>query len=270
LPKLAEFDRRIRIFGDDRPRLGVNIGADGDEPVDGVQINGVTPGSAADEAGLRTGDVITAVNGESMAAENAMNATQKILDFMEGVEEGDVLDVQYRRDGKTGTVQLEPRISDGHRFEFYGMPENFKVPDIEIAPGAFDGMRRFAWQFGGGPWGDLELVEVNEGLGKYFGTDSGVLVVSAPESDVLQLQDGDVIRSIDGREPTSVKHAMRILGSYQPGEKLKLEIMRDKRSRTLEIEIPDDRHSQLFVPGKAPRPAAAPIPPRAPRSVEKT
>jgi S1-C subfamily serine protease len=131
-------------------------------------------------------------------------------------------------------------------------------------------MRRFAWHFGGGPWGDLELVEVNEGLGKYFGTDSGVLVVSAPESDVLQLQDGDVIRSIDGREPTSVKHAMRILGSYQPGEKLKLEIMRDKRSRTLEIEIPDERHSRFFLPGNAPKPAAVPVAPRPSRPVERT
>lgn len=270
LPQLAEVERRIQFIGNDRPRLGINIGGEGDEPVDGVQVNGVTPGSAADEAGLRTGDVITAINGESMAAEDAMDATQKILDFMEGVEEGDILDVQYKRDGKTGTVQVEPRPVDVRVFSFGGMPKDFKVPDIEIAPGAIDGMRRFAWHFGGGPWGDLELVELNEGLGKYFGTDSGVLVVSAPESDVLQLEDGDVIRSIDGREPTSVKHAMRILGSYQPGEKLKLEIMRDKRSRTLEIEIPDDRHSRFFPPGDAPTPALAPTPPRPSRPVEKT
>ena len=36
---------------------------------------------------------------------------------------------------------------------------------------------------------DLELVELSEGLGKYFGADSGVLVVSAPQDDALQLED---------------------------------------------------------------------------------
>lgn len=270
LPQLAEIERRIQFVGGDRPRLGVNIGGDSKEAVDGVLITGVTPGSAADEAGLRAGDVITGINDEAMAADNAMDAMHKVLEFMEAVEEGDILDVQYKRDGKTGTVQVEPRKIEMHAFKFPGMPEGFRVPDVQIAPGVVDNMRRFTWRWGGGPFGELELIELNEGLGKYFGTDSGVLVVSAPKSDTLQLEDGDVIRKIDGREPTSVKHAMRILGSYQPGEKLTLEVMRDKRSRTLEIEIPDDRHSQLFLPGNEPRPVVAPTPPRAPRPVERT
>lgn len=270
LPQLAEIERRIQIFGNDRPRLGVNIGGDSEEPVDGVLITGVTPGSAADEAGLRAGDVVTAINDESLAADNAMNAMHKVLEFMKAVEEGDILDIQYKRDGKTGTVQVEPRKIEMNAFEFRGIPEGFRLPDVHIAPGVADNMRRFSWRWGGGPFGELELIELNEGLGKYFGTDSGVLVVSAPESDALQLQDGDVIRKIDGREPTSVKHALRILGSYQPGETLELEVMRDKRSRTLEIEIPDDRQSRFLVPGLEARPAVAPRPPKAPRPVERT
>jgi hypothetical protein len=38
---------------------------------------------------------------------------------------------------------------------------------------------------------------------------------------------------------------MRILGSYQSGEKLELRIMRDKRGRKLDITMPDDRTSLL-------------------------
>ena len=60
----------------------------------------------------------------------------------------------------------------------------------------------------------------------------------------------DVIQSIDGREPNSVSHAMRILGSYQSGEQLELQIMRDKRRQTVKIEMPDNRSS--WVPGLAP------------------
>ena len=67
-----------------------------------------------------------------------------------------------------------------------------------------------------------------------------------------------MIRSIDGREPTSVRHALRILGSYQPGESLKLDIMRDKRKRTLDIEIPDDRSSMLLPGMQRVLPASAP------------
>ncbi len=98
-----------------------------------------------------------------------------------------------------------------------------------------------------------------------------MLVVSAPESDALKLEDGDVIQKIDGREPTSVRHALRILSSYQPGEGLEIEVMRDKRKRTLEIQMPDDRRSMLVPKAPPVRPAAAPAPaPKVEMLIEKT
>jgi C-terminal processing protease CtpA/Prc len=266
LPKMEEFERRFEIIADGRPRLGVNIGESRDSgPVEGVKIVGVTPGSAADDAGLRSGDIITGINGESMSADTSTEANRKVLDFMSGVEEGDVLDVEYLRDGKVGTVEVEPRPVEMSAWAF-AAPKDFRMPEIHVAPEMAEKYVqnfRFAWP--GNVWADMELVELSDGLGKYFGADSGVLVVSAPESDTLQLEDGDVIMSIDGREPTSVRHALRILGSYQPGESLELDIMRDKRKRTLEIEVPDGRTGALYEFAPAPRPAAAPRPPVAPR-----
>ena len=79
--------------------------------------------------------------------------------------------------------------------------------------------------------------------------------------DNLDLQDCDVIQSIDGREPKDVRHAMKILSSYQGGEKLKLGIMRDKKKRTLEIEVPDNHRGALFAPPAA-KPARVPLPPK--------
>ena len=174
---------------------------------------------------------------------------------MRGVEEGDTLDVEYLRNGNVGKVEVEPRIVQGRAFAWFGDGQGFNMPDIHVAP---DIKREFQYvmPFFGNSWGDMELVELNEGLGRYFGTDTGLLVVSAPKSDDFKLQDGDVIQSIDGREPTSVGHAMRILGSYQPGEELELKIMRDKRRQTLSIEMPDDRTS-FVVP--EPPPARAPV-----------
>lgn len=277
LPQMREIERRVEIINSDRPRLGVTIGDEGGEgPVEGVRIMAVTPGSAADDAGLRAGDILTSVNDEALSADSAEVATGRLLEFMEGIEEGDVLKVEYLRDGKVGTVEVEPRPVEMHAYSFFGMPKDFKMPrmphDLHVAPGDAERLaKRFEFRWLGNAWGDMELVELSEGLGKYFGTDSGVLVVSAPESDALKLEDGDVIQKIDGREPTSVRHALRILSSYQPGEELEIEIMRDKRKRTLDIEMPDDR-SSMFVPKAPPvRPAAAPAPaPKVELLIEKT
>jgi S1-C subfamily serine protease len=83
-------------------------------------------------------------------------------------------------------------------------------------------------------------------LGRYFGVDKGVLVVRGATDGDFRLEDGDVILSIDGREPTSGSHATRILGSYQPGEKVTIKIMRDHKAMSVETTIPDRglRHSR--------------------------
>lgn len=262
LPQIQRHGRRIEIINSDRPRLGVAIGGDDDGPVEGVRIVGVTPGTAAADAGLRTGDILTSINDEPLSAASAGKANETLLDFMAGVEEGDTLAIEYLRDGKVGSVEVAPRRADVNVFAFGGPGQGFTMPSM---PGLPDGLRQhfvFDWTSDG--LGDMELVELNEGLGRYFGTDEGLLVVRAPAADSYQLEDGDVIQEIDGRTPNSVRHAMRILGSYQAGEKLKLQIMRDKRRRTLDIEIPDDRTSRV-VPGMPPAmaPARAPVAPRA-------
>ena len=170
--------------------------------------------------------------------EDGRDATAKLLDFMSGVEQGDVLDVEYLRNGKTSEVEIIPTEPSGYRFAFRFDGDDFHMPSGRFSPGTM--INRFVWLSGGG-WGDMEMVELSEGLGRYFGTDKGLLVVKAPEGDDFKLQDGDVIRSIDGREPSSVRHALRILASYQSGESLNIEIMRDKSKQTLNIEIPDNR-----------------------------
>ena len=251
LPQIASMQGYAFDFAT-KPRMGVNIESTSDgEPVEGVKITAVSPNSPADEAGLRTGDVITAVNGEVMSAENGMAANKLMLEFMNGVEEGDTLDVEYLRDGKVGTVEVQPRILGPQAFAWAGPDVELKMPGMPQMHVSPDGPQSFSFRLGGGwrgTWGDMEVVELTAGLGRYFGTDKGLLIISAPKSNAFQLQEGDVILSIDGREPNSVNHCMRILSSYQPGEKLVFNIMRDKRRDTIEVEIPDDRTSMLFKP----------------------
>jgi S1-C subfamily serine protease len=90
----------------------------------------------------------------------------------------------------------------------------------------------------GGPLADLELVKVNPGLAEYFGTSEGLLVVEAPSDSSLNLRAGDVILGIGGRHPTSPAQALRILGTYEPGENVSFEVMRQKRRATVNGKMP--------------------------------
>lgn len=219
-----------------RPLLGVTLaGPTNAGPVEGVKVTGVSPGGAASEVGMRAGDVITALNDESLSADSDHDAHQRVVDFMSGVEAGDRVDVEFLRSGKSRTVTLEPR-NVGMKFSFQG-PD--MAPAAPLPPTAPVPYNKFVYMRDGPGFGDMEMVRMTETLGRYFGTAEGLLVVRAPKDGRYQLVDGDVILDVDGRRPKSVSHAVRILGSYQAGENLKLSIMRDKKQQTVIVEMPE-------------------------------
>jgi len=267
LARSGEFERGW-LLKSDRPMIGITIDADTDSgPVEGVEVDGVTPGGAAEDAGLLAGDIITAINGEILSADDSAAAGRKLLDFMSGVEDGDVLDLEYLRKGKSGEAKLTPRTTPSAAFSFNFDGRDLTVPVApheSVAPQVY--AYRWMGQARGHGFGDMELVELNENLGRYFGTDSGLLIVKAPKDNAFNLQDGDVILRIDGREPKDLHHAVRILSSYEVGETVNIEIMRDKRKQTLTIEVPDSRRSMLMPaePMLAPAAVPAPVPRSAP------
>lgn len=84
----------------------------------------------------------------------------------------------------------------------------------------------------------LELVPLNADLAPYFGATDGVLVISVPPGSTLGLKGGDVVLAIDGRKPSSTTQMHRILQSYDAGNTVKFEVLRNKKNTTVSGTIP--------------------------------
>ncbi len=241
----------LRSIGEPRVMLGVNIAAAGEDGNEGVLVQGITPGSPADSADLQSGDVLVEIDGKSLEGGESGSGVLALREYMKSVESGQKVVLGIVRDGKQQSVTVVPEKTDPFRmvlnmsgdwdFDLEGLDALEGLEDLEALghPGE-GGAHAFKFRMGhAGYWGDMELVNLTPELGQYFGADEGILVVRAPEEEALQLQDGDVIVEIDGRKPSDPAHAMRILRSYDSGEMLRLGVIRKKKKRTLEIELPE-------------------------------
>jgi S1-C subfamily serine protease len=224
----------VRWAGGGPPRAVLGVGIEDDDQ--GVRVVGVTPGGGADEAGVETGDIITAMDGAALGVDNG-SPSEVLIAQMRNVDPGDTVTLTVLRDGESRELDVAAAAPRWGNATMRGVPGGMRGDGAAAAGHRF---RPFDMPMRVHAWADMELVELTPGLGAYFGTETGVLVVRAPRDDTLGLQDGDVILEIGGREPVGVGHALRILASFEPGEPLELTIMREQSRRTLEVEFAAD------------------------------
>jgi C-terminal processing protease CtpA/Prc len=215
-----------------RAVLGINVGTEASNKSDkGVRVFSVSPGGPAAVAGIKPNDVIVAFQGKKLQTSLGKSPRQQLLVMTREVEPNSPVAVDVERDGKVETLEV--------------VPKGFTVfMDDGTLTGLQEFGRDFGKQFEGlsdrfnsrGFW-SAEFLELTPGLGRYFGTDKGLLVVRPPKDVNLKLEEGDVILDIDGRVPTDASHALRILNSYRAGETMKLHIMRQQKRIELPVEL---------------------------------
>ncbi|HEX9728456.1 MAG TPA: PDZ domain-containing protein [Gemmatimonadales bacterium] len=261
------FDGRLEplvlSLSGNRGRLGVVVRTERDpEGEVGAVIEAVTPDGPSDEAGLKAGDVVITVNGEQLAqtARRWQTTGDRLIEIARELEIGDTVRVEYERDGQQHQATIVARRVPGSSYSLVspdarvGMLEGSRDAVISaermadrVARVAGElNLRRlgdepgsFVFSFGS-RWADMELTALDEELGSYFGTTEGLLVVRAPRDGMLNLKGGDVILRIGGRVPTSPSHATRILRSYEPGDEIRIEIMRNRQRSTVSSTVRED------------------------------
>ncbi|MCZ6918193.1 MAG: PDZ domain-containing protein [Gemmatimonadetes bacterium] len=253
----------VVTFSTNRAQLGVFVQTAANESTDdiGALLESVTSRGPAAEAGLEGGDIITSFDGEQLAGRypaadrDESEPAKKLIDLIREHEPDDEVTVEYQRDGQTHSTMVTLGEGDiwAGSFGFtspggvaWAMPRvDVRVPQVNFRSRGGD--LTIISMFGD-LWSDIELVSLNEDLGRYFGASEGVLVIHPPDDDAVALVSGDVILSIDGRDPRTPSRALRLLRSYESGETVNLEIMRDRNRMTIAVVVPErDDHSFNFL-----------------------
>lgn len=249
-----------------RPRLGVLLSGD---DATGVRITGVTPESGAAKAGLRAGDRLVRVAEHTVSGGTAEARVAHARTLLANLKADTPVRITYQRDGKAHEAsvtptQVSPRIAfsgegpgafffrnnEGGMSQIEGVPMPIGELSAVIAPEVQLELRKLgrlgdckgedcqlpalAEAF---RWSSLNLATVDSTLGRYFGAESGVLVLSAGEA-LEDLQAGDVIQKVNGTTVTSPRDVTQALRDKPEDAKVAIEYLRDRQNRTSTVTVP--------------------------------
>lgn len=279
-PENIVLERRLR----QRPVLGVILEPDAGA---GVRIAAVTPESAAAKAGLRSGDRITAFDGKALAGKDGEERLADARARLRDLDAKTPVAVTYLRDGRSASAKVTPGTGDElimlHRAGELAALRGAAMAGVEpggarmvrIAPGGVapeirreiirericdDGECSYPMLAEAFRWNGLNLASVDRQLGRYFGAERGVLVLSVPEG-LGGLQPGDVLQKIDGKPVDTPREAMALTHAREPGAAVPVEYLRDRKRAATTITVPERRAFRLPLPPAPPAPPAPPTPP---------
>ncbi|NIP57116.1 MAG: PDZ domain-containing protein [Gemmatimonadetes bacterium] len=241
--------------------VGIDIEQGADDDALGVRVTDVAEDGPAADAGLREDDVIVAIDGRSLVEpladaeeEDDLDRhrslpVQRLVRILSDHEPGDEVRVAYLRQGerRTATVELAA-FGAWRRFGSVGGPHGFDrplppgappTPGVRIPKGdphILQLRRGPGGPMGFGPTGrrlGLRVTDLNSGLGKYFGTEEGVLVLEVAEGSTLGIRPGDVIQTVGERTVEEAEDVHRILASYEEGEEVRFQVRRNGRELTV-------------------------------------
>jgi S1-C subfamily serine protease len=117
-------------------------------------------------------------------------------------------------------LYLSPDTGEFSIDETLAFPGNFEFEIDELSDLADQALDEADIWFGLPHSQGLELAQINSGLGSYFETDRGVLVIRAREDNAYRLKSGDVVLDINATPVNSPADLMRALREIEPGSEI--------------------------------------------------
>ena len=246
-----------------RPWLGVGIG---ENDKGQVVVGNVEPDSPAEMAKLKEGDIILAIDGKAVPSAAAF------ISEIRSRKPGRDIDLKVEREGKT--INLKAKLGEYPEAEAKRelearfprlFPPARPVPAQPAKPGEapkapFESkeFKVFPAPREPGAWPlwekrkyvGLYLEPLTEELLNYFGVkgESGLLVNRLTKDGPAEkagLRVGDVIVRADGRPVETVGDLSELIQDKKKGEKVKLEIIRDKKPMAVEVEVGEEEGPSL-------------------------
>ncbi len=228
--------------------LGVRIAMDED---DQVEITEVEEDSPAEIADLEEGDIVIAFDGKDVID------TESLAKMIRLKRPGDNVVMKIERDGETKDVKV--KLGELTEESVWSDLER-KFPTLFVTPSK--GRLRtwstperatpeiFRFGFAHRKFIGVYTQLLNPELSEFFGVDKGTgLLIERLEKDSpaekAGLKVGDVIVSADGKRVETTEELSSIIQDKEKGDKIKIEFLREKKKRTVDVEV-DEEESETF------------------------
>ncbi|WP_302424121.1 Do family serine endopeptidase [uncultured Prevotella sp.] len=170
--------------------------------MEGIYVAKVTEESAAEEAGLKEGDVIIAIDGKEM------NKMADMQEYLAKKRPGDKVTVTYLRDKKKNTKSITLKNEQGNT-------QVVKKADLDVLGGNFRSITDAQKQQLNIGYG-LEVLKVNSGKLKNAGITKGFIIQHVNDNAVKTIED---LQNIVKDASTSKDPVLYIQGVYPTGKK---------------------------------------------------
>lgn len=213
------------------PRAALGVYTDPSSREHGALLKGIMPGSAAEKAGLRSGDLITSINGRDITS-----ADELVRAISGGHKPGDEVLIGYERGGKNREIKARLGRADSRssmrRFGF-GPEGGMNMPEM---PGAM--------------FRPLPIAPNDDAAAPKLGVSAedradgrGVRVLAVkPGSAAAQagIREGDVLTRIDDEPIGSVDELQAGIRSHKAGDRLELRYERSGKAATANVLLPKE------------------------------
>ena len=258
--------RKVVIFRSGGSWLGVQI-ADVDaarakelglKEEMGAEVQSVSPGSPAEEAGLKEGDVITDYQG------TRIEGVSQLTRLVHETPAGRNASLKFMRDGTLRTVQIKVGQRDGehdgdmqkhvevmggqHGFAKVWHESDDDTPDVDVESSEeLPNLINLSGLMGGRPRLGVNVDTVGKQLAEYFGIKQGhgVLVTSVTKDSpgaAAGLKAGDVIVKVEDESIEDVSDLHMALRDHRDKD-VHLTIVRDRHEQTVTVPPPPRKSS---------------------------